>query len=870
MEFKKIQLNGFKSFAEKTNFLIEDGLTGIVGPNGCGKSNIVESLRWVMGETSAKSMRGSGMEDVIFSGTSNKASKNIAEVSIEVDNKDKEGPIQYRELEQIQVRRKIEKDKGSKFYINDKEVRARDAQMFFADLSTGAHSPSMISQGRIGALVTAKPTDRRAILEEAAGISGLHVRRHEAELRLGAAENNLKRADELRRQQEKQLANLQKQAEEATKYKLISDQIKKIEAGLYYLKLLEIDKEIRIENEINTEAEGEVEGFNNKISELENSIKTFTDKVNPLREKNIENLSRIQRLNLELQSLDEENTRIQDEIESIKKSIQTLDDDITREKGIIIDANSNEKRLKEEKTELIETDSKYFETEKLSNEELESAKNKLKEEQKAVDEVVNNLAEETVNISVGPIKNIKNTISRVKELIDNNEINQAVTLLDRCNMELDSFLNDLKNERSRSELLGVSEKSKNIKLLQEKYADAYSKNQSIKNESLKRNERIKTIETEIESWKNLLTNSEKMVNELTQRKEKLSKQLSDLENQPRVQAERKGQISENLRISDKEKIDNEAIIDETDEKIEMLRTQLNEIQEQSIQIRERKASSGATIEGLQKRKNDLLDRISSELNLNEDNILENSNLNGVEELPNPVDQEDALDKKKQEREKLGSVNLKADEETSKYEKEIKKMEQDRADLVTAIVKLKDSINELNQKGRERLIEAFEKVNRKFNEVYTKLFNGGNAKLELVDSDDPLEAGLEMLVSPPGKRLQSITLLSGGEQALTALSLIFAVFLTNPSPICVLDEVDAPLDDANVTRFCSLLEELIKITNTKKIKLFLESINNPLFVRMTGSGSTIVAYYNSLKSCKLAKAKFKRKYKNYWCVTAKTI
>ena len=816
MEFKKIQLNGFKSFAEKTNFLIEDGLTGIVGPNGCGKSNIVESLRWVMGETSAKSMRGSGMEDVIFSGTSNKASKNIAEVSIEVENKDKEGPIQYRELEQIQVRRKIEKDKGSKFYINDKEVRARDAQMFFADLSTGAHSPSMISQGRIGALVTAKPTDRRAILEEAAGISGLHVRRHEAELRLGAAENNLKRADELRRQQEKQLANLQKQAEEATKYKLISDQIKKIEAGLYYLKLLEIDKEIRIENEINTEAEGEVEGFNNKISELENSIKTFTDKVNPLREKNIENLSRIQRLNLELQSLDEENTRIQDEIESIKKSIQTLDDDITREKGIIIDANSNEKRLKEEKTELIETDSKYFETEKLSNEELESAKNKLKEEQKAVDEVVNSLAEETVNISVGPIRNVKNTISRVKELIDSNEINQALTLLDRCNMELDSFLNDLKNERSRSELLGVSEKSENIKLLQEKYADAYSKNQSIKNESIKRNERIKTIETEIESWKNLLTNSEKMVNELTQRKEKLSKQLSDLENQPRAQAERKGQISENLRISDKEKIDNEAIIDETDQKIEMLRTQLNEIQEQSIQIRERKASSGATIEGLQKRKNDLLDRISSELNLNEDNILENSNLNGVEELPNPVDQEDALDKKKQEREKLGSVNLKADEETSKYEEEIKKMEQDRADLVTAIVKLKDSINELNQKGRERLIEAFEKVNRKFNEVYTKLFNGGNAKLELVDSDDPLEAGLEMLVSPPGKRLQSITLLSGGEQALTALSLIFAVFLTNPSPICVLDEVDAPLDDANVTRFCSLLEELTKITSTKFI------------------------------------------------------
>jgi len=816
MEFKKIQLNGFKSFADKTNFLIEEGLTGIVGPNGCGKSNIVESLRWVMGETSAKSMRGSGMEDVIFSGTSNKASKNIAEVSIEVENKSNEGPVQFREIEEIRVRRKIEKDKGSKFYINDKEVRARDAQMFFADLSTGAHSPSMISQGRIGALVTAKPTDRRAILEEAAGISGLHVRRHEAELRLGAAENNLKRADELRRQQEKQLANLQKQAEEATKYKSITDEIKKIEAGLYYLKLIEIDKEIRIENEINSEAGGEVENFNNQISELESLIKAAMDKVSPLREKNIENLSRIQRLNLELQSLDEENTRTQDEIEFIKKSLQTLDEDITRERGIIIDANSNEKRLKEEKADLIEIDSKYFETEKLSNDELEHAKKKLKQEQKAVDDVVNTIAEGTINISVGPIKNVKNSIDRVKELINSNNINQAITLLDRCNMELDSFLNDLKNEKSREELLSINEKSQNIKQLQEKYADAYSKNQSIKNESTKRKERIKTIETEIESWMNLLSNSEKMVNELTERKSKLTSQLKELDNQPRVQAERKGQISENLRISNKEKTDNETVIKETDQKIENLRTQLNEIQEQSIQIRERKASSGATIEGLQKRKSDLLDRISSELNLTEENILENSNLNGTGELPNAIDQEDSLDKKKQEREKLGSVNLKADEETTKYEEEIKKMEQDRSDLVTAIVKLKDSINELNQKGRERLIEAFEKVNRKFNEVYTKLFNGGNAKLELVDSEDPLEAGLEMLVSPPGKRLQSITLLSGGEQALTALSLIFAVFLTNPSPICVLDEVDAPLDDANVTRFCSLLEELIKITNTKFI------------------------------------------------------
>ena len=592
MEFKKIQLTGFKSFAEKTNFLIEDGLTGIVGPNGCGKSNIVESLRWCMGETSAKSMRGSGMEDVIFSGTSNKPSKNIAEVLICLSNEDKDGPYQYKDLDEIQIRRKIEKDKGSKFYINDKEVRAKDAQMFFADLSTGAHSPSLISQGRIGALVTAKPVDRRAILEEAAGISGLHARRHEAELRLGAAENNLKRADELRRQQEKQLAGLQKQAEEAAKYKLVSDEIKKIEAGLYYLRLRDIKNEINIENEINNDAETEVKKFNDQIEELEKYIKSETEKINPVKDKNIENISKIQRLNLEIKSLDEENQRIDEEINNIKSSLKTIDEDIDREKSIVIDANSNEKRLKEEKHELIETDSKYYETEKQSNEDLSSAKDKL---------------------------NIE--LDKVKDLIKIQKNNEAINVLE------------------------------NFKIIIEEYADNYSKNQNIKKESIKRSERIKVIEKEIESWKNLLTNSEKMINELNERKQKLAKKLEELEKQPQFQAEKKGQTSESLRLAEKEKQENQIIIEETDNKILSLNSELNKTKEDTIQIRERKASSGATIEGLKKRKNDLLDRVETELGLNENNILEFSNLEENDEFPDAVAQEEFLDEKKKRKRK---------------------------------------------------------------------------------------------------------------------------------------------------------------------------------------------------------------------------
>jgi len=338
MEFKKIQLTGFKSFIEKTTFLIESGLTGIVGPNGCGKSNIVESLRWCMGETSAKSMRGSGMEDVIFSGTANKPSKNIAEVIISLGNTEKDGPIQFRNLEKIDVKRRIEKDKGSKYFINEKEVRARDAQTFFADLSTGAHSPSIIGQGRIGALVTAKPSDRRAILEEAAGISGIHARRHESELRLNSAENNLKRADELRRQQEKQLENLKKQAEQATKYKMISEEIKKFEAGLYYLKLQNIENDIKLEHENVSESDDEVSGLTIELNHSTELLEKENLKLKPLRDKNIEILSKLQRLNLEIKNLEEQEEKVKERLREIG-----LDENFKIE---IVNSTNKEKRIK--------------------------------------------------------------------------------------------------------------------------------------------------------------------------------------------------------------------------------------------------------------------------------------------------------------------------------------------------------------------------------------------------------------------------------------------------------------------------------------------------------------------------------------------
>ncbi len=770
MKFKKLELTGFKSFFDKTTFYIEDGLTGIVGPNGCGKSNIVESLRWCMGETSAKSMRGAGMEDVIFSGTSNRPEKNFSEVSLSIDNKDKDGPQQYHKLDEILITRKIERNKGSKYYLNEKEIRARDAQTFFADLSTGAHSPSLISQGKIGQLVTSKPDERRAILEEAAGIAGIHARRHEAETRLNAAENNLKRADELKKQQQKQLDNLKKQAEEATKYKEISKEIKKTEAGLYYLKLLEIEKNKKKIIENVSEQDDEISAIKIDLNHNTELLNEENAKLAPLRDRKLESLAKLQKINLDMTNLEEEEKRIRKLSTKLENSLVTIDSDLEREKSISLDASLNEKRILEEKDELLKTEKSFGTTEVEIDENLELSKRNLN----------------------GLKKNLENLVSLIGKLIDEEK---------KISKDLFVDLRDLIDK---------------ITSAHENYAKNYSKNETVKSDSIKRKERIKNIDVELENWKSLKVNSEKMIGNLQERRQKINTEMKENQKNPEIIATTKGQNIQNLENTKKRTEELEEELNSAEERYNKINNNIKNVQEKLSNLRENKARNEATLEGIATRKKDLFYSINSELNIMDENkLLSLSELN-TDELPSMENQILAVEKIKKERESMGTVNLRADIETKKFEDEIKKMEDDRADLYSAIVKLKTSIEELNQKGRERLLEAYEKVNRKFNEVYTKLFSGGSAKLELVDSDDPLEAGLEMFVSPPGKRLQSITLLSGGEQALTALSLIFAVFLVNPSPICVLDEVDAPLDDANVTRFCSLLDELTNITKTRFI------------------------------------------------------
>lgn len=856
MKFKKLEIVGFKSFADKTHLLIENGLTGIVGPNGCGKSNIVEALRWCMGETSAKSLRGSGMEDVIFSGTSNRPSKNIAEVNILLENN--ENISQFRDTPEIEVRRRIEKDKGSSYYINGKEVRARDVQILFADLSTGAHSPSMVSQGKVGSLITAKPTDRRAILEEAAGIGGLHARRHEAELRLTAAENNLKKADDIMKQIELQLKNLLKQAEEASRYKTISNDIKKNEALLTFLKIQEINKELKESQEGLNEIDDDISAVTIEKNYSTELLDNENKRIKPLRNDFAEITSKLQRLNLEYEDLFKQEQRTKEEAEKLRVDLKNTNDDLQSENININNANSNIKRLTEEKTGILEFEKTYSQIEDKTNDNFKKISDELNNEQKALETLsekifanIRNLeTKEEINNYLKYFKNFNEDQSRIlNETINNFENIRPNNIKENLRSILNAF-----NENSRKiknlqdviikdneQLLSFNkEEAKNeftektflLKALQEKYAIFLSKYETLKNDSIKRKERIKSIDTEIDNWRNLEQNSKTKSENLLSRLKILEKELVKIQIKPSEIGEQKGFYQENIKNTEEARSKINSEIEIAENKITEINKVLTTITEKVLEAREKKVRFETLIDNHKLKINELENKVKEDFKCSIDDLLNEEDKLSIEKT-NIEEIETLLKNLKDERDNMGAVNLRADDETKNLENQINKMMEDRKDLMAGILKLKSSINELNQKGREKLIDAYDKVGRKFNDVYTKLFGGGNARLELIESDDPLEAGLELLVSPPGKKLQSITLLSGGEQALTAMALIFAVFLINPAPICILDEVDAPLDDANVTRFCSLIEELTKITETKFIVITHHALTMSRMNRLYG-------------------------------------
>ena len=830
IKFKKIKVKGFKSFVEPTEVIIEQGLTGIVGPNGCGKSNLVEAFRFVMGELSPKQMRGSELDDVIFNGTSGRPAWDIAEVTIDLDNSDRQAPSLFNQTDEIEVTRRIWRGEGSEYRVNGKEVRLKDVQLLFADASTGARSTSMVSQGRVGAIIAAKPEQRRSLLEEAAGITGLHSRRHEAELRLNATETNLERVKDLLKTQEEQLEVLKKQSKQAERYKNIQKDITKARAAVFYkkwevekIKLEEASSKLKDQDNLVSDQTQEVAKVNVEYENVQESLPNMR-----LKESQI--ASELQKHTINLDNQEKEIDRANSAVEETQIRIQQIKNDMDREQFLFDDANANMERVREEKSILEKQQGDLFlDTNEQDNDVTSSQRN-------------NNPIIDYLDFEDGYEKAVAAVFS--DELIASINEEQAshwrILIYDQNSVFSDGikkFSNLIKapeNMKKKLDFVGLIEDKSNVLNLQtnllpgqilvslegevwrwDGYVSKGKQNSSTKAvlEQLK-NRRLKQLSKEEKQWMDISSKAQQRIEELKEREIKLNSNLKELRTMPNTISSEKTRlqrlISDNKQAYDKiagELQQQEQAANEINKKLKLEEVKLTELREEKIRLEGTIETINETIKQLSSQ---VKERIGVELNGLFDlaEINPNKGLGEVDYL------ERRLERLIGEQERLGGVNLLAEQESQELEKKVSSIKSDQSDLLAAIAKLREAIDSLNTEGRQRLLAAYGVVNENFQKLFVQLFGGGKAYLKFTDETDPLQAGLEIYASPPGKKLQNLTLLSGGEQALTALSLLFAVFLSNPAPICVLDEVDAPLDDTNVDRFCSLVEEIAKTSTTK--------------------------------------------------------
>lgn len=1107
MQFNRLRLSGFKSFVEPTELLIKPGLTGVVGPNGCGKSNLLEALRWVMGESSYKNMRGSGMEDVIFSGNSKRPARNTAEVTLFLDNKDRTAPPAFNDSDTLEIVRRIERDSGSSYKINGQDVRARDVQLLFADASSGARSPALVRQGQISEIIAAKPKGRRKILEEAAGITGLYTRRHEAELRLKGADTNITRLDDVMGQLETQLVGLKRQARQAKRYRNISTDIRKAEAIQLYLKLNEAKEAVAQERSVLDEVMREIGNFTKEASQAARLNEEFAAKIPPLRQSEIVAAAVLQRFNVEQETLEAEERRADQRRDELHGRLEQIAADRAREQEIAADTDSTLQRLEDERSTLeraenseaekletaaadveqsqavLKTIEEEFEHLAASIASLKATRSNLKKNLVEFDQRQQNLKSnrekiiaerdnlgqdksaledaaetksavislekqlqlaeaamakaESKNASaqeaLGPLQNTYNEATRTADklqtevatlrkilsvadgdlwpplvdavqvkpgyeralgaalgddldmpadtaapvywdqlgdldardvlpkeakpltdfvnapaalsrrlshigvvgqdhgkamqkslkagvrlvskegdlwrwdgftaaadaptaaamrLAERNRLDElegeAATssttaeaarvdfgaaretakksadseqekrlswralqqnlaqAVDRANAferkhgenaarivalaesleRLDTEISTLDKQRAQvaGELEQTPEAIEQEKEIDVRRADVHEKRakasecralrDGLAREASNRRQRLDTMSAENKAWIERKAKAVEQLKIVEQREQEAKKALDDTSALPQTIKEKREKLIKSIALAERERTeaaDKLAI----GEKALLEASHLMRDAEAALsQVRENKARNEERLTAARQRQQSAVERVEEVLKCTPETLLTETGFDDAEKLPDIETIERKLERIRAERERLGGVNLRAEEEATELQEQLESMGTERADLEKAIQRLRQGISSLNAEGRERLLTAFETVNEHFKQLFTALFDGGKASLELTESDDPLEAGLEIMARPPGKRLQTLSLLSGGEQALTALALIFAVFLTNPSPICVLDEVDAPLDDANVARFCNMLKEMCAATDTR--------------------------------------------------------
>jgi chromosome segregation protein len=1126
VKFAKLRLTGFKSFVESTELPIEPGLTGIVGPNGCGKSNLLEALRWVMGENSAKSMRGGAMDDVIFAGTNNRPSRNTAEVALVIDNALRSAPAQYNDSEQLEITRRIERDMGSIYKINGRDVRARDVQIFFADASSGAHSPALVKQGQIGQLINAKPISRRAILEEAAGISGLHARRHEAELKLNAAQQNLSRVGDIIQEIEVQLANLKRQARQAARYRNLSGHIQKADAlALHVRWQLASSAAATAEQEL-SRVKAYVEELTLRAAQASNAVLEADETLPPLRQTAAERNAALQRLTAERIALDGEEARAKAAAERLQARIGQIVEDQTRETARVDDAMRSVGTLESERSTLdaaslgeaqaasialealnsaqafmrsaeadsdrrtaelaeakamrselerrveagqktsarlrLELDNVQGEIERLTREAdtlplVEHAKQRIAngatsaescrathanaEDNLKAARDVEGLRRQAVDTTERELERLKAEVCALGETLSAGvtegftpvidllqvtpgfEAALGAALGDDLNVPLDdtapihwralddgaalpglpdgaqilasvvqapgalarrlsqvgivdrttgfaaqpqllpgqclvsregdlwrwdgftatseaptaaairlkqrnrlsdlqgtlasveSHLDDLRrqwhNAKSTREAADSAERAarqalrdadveannaraalaeaekkhaqtaarlQSLRERQERlqadhaeltnaeadlhrevgllpalsdfeaaltlartqlgeariaFGNAKAQHDGIEREARMRKQRLDAIGSEFAAWHARIDTARDHIETLQQREADSRGELQALEHIPAEIAQKRTRLFDLLAEAEAARTDANDTLAHAETALKAAQADSRAADQALSQSREERARCDAVLAAQMERVQEAVMRARDTLDCAPEHLAARAELSPDEELPTLEAADQRVEKLKREREQLGGVNLRAEEEADECETRLTTLQTEKADLEEAISRLRQGIGSLNREGRERLLEAFDRVNANFQRLFTSLFNGGEARLTLTESDDPLEAGLEILARPPGKKLQTMSLLSGGEQALTAMAMIFAVFLCNPAPVCVLDEVDAPLDDANVERFCNLLDEITRMTETRFLVITHHALTMSRMDRLMG-------------------------------------
>ena len=824
LSLDKLSIKGFKSFVEPTDFEIKNGLTGIVGPNGCGKSNIVEAIRFGLGEVSAKQLRGKEIDDLIFNGTDNRSSWNIAEVGlfVNIEGSDLENKFESKQLE---IARKIWRGEGTNSFINGKEVRLKDIQLLFADASTSARSTSIVSQGRIGAITQAKPEDRKMVLEEAAGILGLQSRRHDAELRLKGANNNLLRVEDVIETYEEQLAILKKQAKEAERFRNISTLIKNAEASVFFVKRNELQLIIKKLNEEKDKIKIKLADFQGDVSIQDQAYEDLKVKIPPMREKSYSLNSELDRLNMTVENLKQEELRFEEHKINLEHRVKQLNQDLQIEQKQFEDTNNKIKTIKKDIEDLS---SKEFEAENRDNPINQSDKSLLN------------------NISFD--KKYENAVAAIfgKELLASLEpddvyfwsehLGENVTKKFNFNCELASnvikapnqVVNKLENVAIVSTKKEGTENHSKIDIGQAIVdlegnlwrwdglfiSSSYEANISTILSELKE-KRLNDLKKQIIEWERILEVTNQKTEDLNQRIKTTKEELEVSVNNPGdIDSKRQFLLNKINQLDGEKKLfDNE--LQEQENLLEKLSKELRSKEQNYSVVKEELIRKESEISNYSNNLAQLTQSCKEKINVDLLNLE-----NEVEKFKKDEDLETAekrVSRLNAERERIGAVNLLAEDEYIKLREKVDETIKDKNEIQESIEKLHEAINKINKEGVTRLKDAFKIVNENFERLFTKLFGGGKAYLKLIQNDeDPLNSGLEIFASPPGKKMQNITLLSGGEQALTAISLLFAVFMANPSPFCILDEVDAPLDDNNVDRFCSMVEEISEKVQTKFI------------------------------------------------------